>query len=124
MNTEVQSELHQAPAPLGDSLGEVTREERQRAMRALLRNPLLTADGMNALEFGLVRGHADELKEWLAHHASCTWPVTSEFARLRKIPPDSSDPTREARDDRTDTPFTRSRYVLLSLALPALERGE
>ena len=124
MTTEVQSESHRTPAPLGDRLGEVTREERQRAMRALLRNPLLTADGLNAPEFGLVRRHADELKEWLAHHANWTLHVTSEFARLRKIPPDSSDSTRAARDDRTDTSFTRSRYVLLCLALAALERGE
>jgi uncharacterized protein (TIGR02678 family) len=124
MTTEVQSESNRTGVPLDERLGELAREERQRAVRALLRNPLLTADGVHAAEFGLVRRHADELKEWLAHHANWTLHVTSEFARLRKTPPDSCDPTRSARDDRTDAPFTRNRYVLLCLALAALERGE
>lgn len=124
MITEIHPEADRVPAPLGDRLGEIARQERQRAMRALLQNPLLTADGVNATEFGLVRRHADELKEWLAHHANWTLHMTSEFARLRKIPPDSSDATRAARDDRSNMPFTRTRYVLLCLALAALERGE
>src|SRR5690349_15237097 len=124
MTTEIHPESNRAPVPLDDRLSEIARDERQRAMRALLQNPLLTADGVNAAEFGLVRRHADELKRWLAHHANWTLHVTSEFARLRKTPPDSNDPTRAARDDRTNTPFTRNRYVLLCLALAALERGE
>src|ERR1051326_6915655 len=98
MITEIHPEA--VPTPLGNRLGEIAREERQRAMRALLQNPLLTADGVNATEFGLVRRHADELKEWLAHHANWTLHVTSEVARLRKVPPDSSDNTRAAPDDR------------------------
>jgi uncharacterized protein (TIGR02678 family) len=124
MTTVIHPESDRVPVPLDDRLGEVAREERQRAMRALLQNPLLTADGLNAAEFGLVRRHADELKDWLARHTNWTLHVTSEFARLRKIPPDMTDRTRGARDDRTDAPFTRSRYVLLCLALAALERGE
>jgi len=124
MKTEPYLGSDAPPVPLDDKLGEVVREERQRAMRALLQNPLLTADGPNAREFGLVRRHADHLKEWLAHHANWTLQVTSEFARLRKTPPDSKDRTRAARDDRTSASFTRNRYVLLCLALAALERGE
>src|SRR6266481_9163225 len=98
MITKIQPESNRGPVPLYDKLGEIAREERQRAIRALLQNPLLTAEGPNAMEFGLVRRHADELKEWLAHHANWTLQVTSEFARLRKAPPDSSDDTRAARD--------------------------
>ena len=124
MKAELSPDLAPAPVPLDDKLSEVAREERQRALRGLLQTPLLTADGTHAAEFGLVRRHADELRDWLAHHANWTLQVTSELARLRKTPPDSTDCTRAARDVRTDAPFTRSRYVLLCLALAALERSE
>src|SRR5690349_5712114 len=117
MNPELFVEPAPPPVPLDDKLGEVAREERQRALRALLQHPLLTAEGPHATEFGLARRHADELREWLAHHANWTLQITSEFARLRKTPPDSTDRTRGARDTRTEAPFTRSRYVLLCLAL-------
>lgn len=110
--------------PLEDKLGEVAREERQRALRTLLKHPLLTADGPQAAEFGLVRRHADMLRDWFAHQANWILHVTTEFARLRKTPPDSADKTRPARETRTGTPFTRGRYVLLCLALAALERSE
>jgi uncharacterized protein (TIGR02678 family) len=90
----------------------------------LLQKPLLTADGPQAAAFGLVRRHAEELREWLAHHVNWSLQVTSEFARLRKTPPDRNDGTRAARDARTEAPFTRGRYVLLCLALAALERSE
>ena len=124
MKADLSPDLAPAPVPLDDKLSEVAREERQRALRGLLQTPLLTADGTQAAEFGLVRRHADELRDWLAHHANWTLQVTSELARLRKTPPDSTDCTRAARDVRTDAPFTRSRYVLLCLALAALERSE
>ncbi len=124
MNTRPSHEPDKASVPLDEKLSEASREERQRALRALLKNPLLTADGPDAREFGLVRRHADQLKEWLAHHANWTLHVTSEFARLRKTPPDVADRTRAARDERTNVPFGRTRYVLLCLALAALERSE
>lgn len=124
MKSELFLDSDPGSVPLEDKLGEVAREERQRALRALLKNPLLTAEGPHAPEFGLVRRHVDELREWLAHHPNWTLQVTSEFARLRKVPPDSRDRTRAARDNRTGSPFTRSRYVLLCLALAALERSE
>lgn len=124
MKADLSPDLAPEPVPLDDKLSEVAREELQRALRGLLQTPLLTADGTQAAEFGLVRRHADELRDWLAHHANWTLQVTSEFARLRKTPPDSTDCTRAARDVRTDAPFTRSRYVLLCLALAALERSE
>jgi len=124
MKAEVDPRPPSPAVPLDDKLSEVAREERQRAVRALLQNPLLTADGPHGLEFGLVRRHAEELRDWLAHQANWTLQVTSELARLRKTPPDATDCTRAARDVRTEAPFTRSRYVLLCLALAALERSE
>jgi uncharacterized protein (TIGR02678 family) len=124
MSPDLLAEMPAAPAPLDERLNEAAREERQHALRTLLQNPLLTADGPRAAAFGLVRRHAEHLREWLAHHVNWSLQVTSEFARLRKIPPDSMDGTRAARDARTEAPFTRSRYVLLCLALAALERSE
>ena len=124
MSTDVLAESIAAPVLLDERLNEAVREERQRAMRALLQHPLITADGPLAAAFGLVRRHADALREWLAHHVHWSLQVTSEFARLRKVPPDQTDGTRAARDARTEAPFTRGRYVLLCLALAALERSE
>jgi uncharacterized protein (TIGR02678 family) len=123
MNAPV-SKSDETSTPLDDKLNEAASEERRRALRALLQIPLLTAHGSYASEFGLVRRHADELRDWLAHHANWTLQVTSEFARLRKIPPDATDGTRGAIDSRTGATFTRSRYVLFCLALAALERSE
>jgi uncharacterized protein (TIGR02678 family) len=124
MSTDFPAESTVAPVALDEKLNEVAREERQRAMRALLQHPLLTADGPQAAAFGLVRRHAAELREWLAHHVHWSLQVTSEFARLRKTPADRTDGTRGARDARTEAPFTRGRYVLFCLALAALERSE
>jgi uncharacterized protein (TIGR02678 family) len=124
MNADFLADTITATVPLDEQLNEASREERRRAMRALLQHPLLTADGPHAGAFGLVRRHADELREWLGHHVNWSLQVTSEFARLRKTPPDLHDATRAARDGRTDAPFTRGRYVLLCLALAALERSE
>jgi uncharacterized protein (TIGR02678 family) len=124
MKTEIAPRQPPAAVPLDERLSEVAREERQRAIRALLQNPLLTADGPHGAEFGLIRRHTDELRDWLAHQTNWTLQVTSELARLRKTPPETTDCTRAARDLRTDAPFTRSRYVLLCLALAALERSE
>ena len=124
MMSETSAEMFPNPVPLEDKLDEVAREEQRQAMRVLLQNPLLTSDGPHAAAFGLVRRHGEALREWLSHQVNWTLQVTSEFARLRKTPPDSSDHTRVARDSRSETPFTRKRYVLLCLALAALERSE
>jgi uncharacterized protein (TIGR02678 family) len=124
MNAEGFHNLDEAATPLDEKLNEAAREERRRALCALLQHPLLTANGPHAVEFGLARRHADALRDWLAHHANWTLHVTSEFARLRKTPPDATDGTRGAVDERTGATFTRSRYVLFCLALAALERSE
>lgn len=112
-----------AAAP-GSGLDQAVTAERRRALRALLRTPLLTAHGPDPAAFGLVRRHAPWLREWLARNAGWSLYVDSELARLRKIPADTSDGSRPARARRSDPPFTRRRYVLLCLALAVLERED
>lgn len=107
-----------------EQLGRQLEEERQRALRALLLHPMLSAGGPLAAEFALVRRHADFLRTWLFRHAGWTLVVDAEVARLRKTPGALSDGTRPAVDGTSGLPFTRRRYVLLCLALAALERSE
>lgn len=109
---------------LGDALSAAEADERQRALRALLRRPLLTARGRDADSFALVRRHAAWLRDWLARETGWQLHVDPEFARLRKSPADLDDATRPATDPRTGQPFTRRRYVLVCLALAALERAD
>jgi len=98
--------------------------ERQRALRALLQCPLLSADGPRTDEFGLVRRHAVWLRDWFSRNLDWTLQVDGETARLRKTPADVSDSTRPAYDARNGSPFTRRRYVILCLALACLERSD
>lgn len=100
------------------------RRRALRALRALLRSPLLTSHGPDPAAFGLVRRHAPWLREWLARNAGWSLYVDSEFARLRKVPAGTGDGSRPARARRGDPPFTRRRYVLLCLALAVLERED
>jgi len=110
--------------PLDDRLGHTLEQEKQRALRALIQNPVLTAASSKAAEFGLVRRHAEALRSWLAHNTGWSLQISSELARLRKTPADTFDATRPARDARSQLPFSRRRYVVLCLALAALERDE
>jgi uncharacterized protein (TIGR02678 family) len=108
-----------------DALDQLRLDDRRRALRALLRKPLLLADETDdAMDFARVRRHADELREWFSRHAAWSLDITADFARLRKLPADLRDSTRPAVDARSGEPFTRRRYVLLSLALAVLARGE
>jgi uncharacterized protein (TIGR02678 family) len=110
-----------AAAALTDVLDLGDAAERQRAARALLATPLLTsADPL----FPLVRRHATELADWFAREAGWTLTVTAESARLRKIPASPVDGTRPASARGSDRAFQRRRYVLLCLALAALERSD
>ena len=96
--------------------------ERRRALRALLRRPLLTAAGNSAEEHALVRRHSVWLKQWLVKFPHWSLHLDKEVARLRKIPPDFLDETRPAVDRSSGTAFSKRRYALLCLALAALER--
>lgn len=116
-----------ANRPLGEAPGldHVRDDDRRRALRALLRKPLLLADDpADATEFARVRRHADDLREWFSRNAAWSLDITADFARLRKTPADLADASRPAQDDRSNEPFTRQRYVLLCLALAVLVREE
>ncbi|MFI7316899.1 TIGR02678 family protein [Streptomyces venezuelae] len=111
--------------PLAEVLEGQRAAEVSRAARALLKRPLLLARGPYEEEFRLVRRHASELREWFERNTGWAVQVDGEAARLRKTPgrlDDAGHPAREA--TRGGAPFTRRRYVLLCLALAALERGE
>ncbi|MER6096690.1 TIGR02678 family protein [Streptomyces sp. NPDC001728] len=111
--------------PLAEVLDGQHAAELRKAARALLKQPLLLARGRYADEFRLARRHASELREWFDRNTGWALQVDTEVARLRKSPGVLTDPTHPARDTtRGATPFTRRRYVLLCLALAALERGE
>ncbi|WP_200301130.1 TIGR02678 family protein [Streptomyces adelaidensis] len=112
-------------ASLTEVLDNRRTAELRRAARALLKTPLLLAHGPHADEFRLVRSHASELRAWFERNTGWPLQVDAESARLRKIPGTLTDPTHPAREAaRSTAPFTRRRYVLLCLALAALERGE
>jgi uncharacterized protein (TIGR02678 family) len=111
-------------APLTDALAAAKVDERCRALRALLRSPLLAATGRDAPAFTLVRRHAAWLRELLARETGWHLDVEAEFARLRKVPADHGDATRGAIARPSGQPFSRRRYVLLCLALATLERAE
>jgi uncharacterized protein (TIGR02678 family) len=114
-----------APAVgLADVLDRQQAEERRRALRALLRHPLLTRAGPDPAAFALVRRHAGWLREWLASNAGWSLQVDTGLARLRKLPGQLDDRTRPALAAPARVPFSRRRYVLACLALAALERAD
>ncbi len=108
-----------------DSALEGAREANmRRAVRALLRRPLLRAGGAHAEEFRLVRRYGAELRSWFDANTGWRLIVDSEVARLVKLTPTTDDPTHPARDTRSRAPFSRRRYVLTCLALSVLERSD
>ncbi|MEU6098024.1 TIGR02678 family protein [Streptomyces sp. NPDC047079] len=111
--------------PLGEVLDGRRTAEFHKAARALLKEPLLLARGPHADAHRLVRQHATELRDWFDRNTGWSLRVDAEAARLRRTPGTLADPTHPAREaSRAGAPFSRRRYVLLCLALAALERGE
>lgn len=94
--------------------------ERQAALCALLRRPILPAVGETADDYRLVWRHADALRLWLTRMTGWTLALHGELARLRKTPQVCEDVTRSARD-ANGQPLTRRRYALLCLLLAVLE---
>lgn len=103
---------------------EAALTERRRAIRALLARPLLGQ--REAPEtYAAIVSHRRELTEWFAEHTGWQLVVDTSggFARLHKTD-DRDDDTRAATAGRQARAFDRRRYVLLCLALAALdERG-
>jgi uncharacterized protein (TIGR02678 family) len=108
---------------LRDAIDEAAVDELRQGARALLRWPLLTADGPHAAAFALVRRRAAALREWFADEAGWHLSVDAQHARLHKVPAHHRDATRPARAGPR-APFGRRRYVLLCLALAVLERAD
>lgn len=111
------SEVHEAAA--------LDAEDRQRALRALLRHPLIVADAPEHSEdFARIRRHGESLRAWFSHYAGWSLDITAECARLHKVPGRLTDATRGATLAKDGSGFTRRRYVLFCLALTVLVRGE
>lgn len=100
---------------LTDVLAHQHDEERERALRALLMRPLLTA---GSPELALVRRHAEYLRDWFQREAGWLLHLERECARLYKRPATHADATRGLPE------FDRDHYVLLCLACGVLERAE
>ncbi|NEX23340.1 TIGR02678 family protein, partial [Thiorhodococcus mannitoliphagus] len=98
-------------------------DERRRAMRGLLMQPLLYADHP---AYRLVKRHVDWLRDWLNSETRWDLRLEADFARLAKTAPEHDDGSRAARPGKrpVDLDFTRRRYALLCLVLAGLERGE
>ncbi|WP_182357192.1 TIGR02678 family protein [Tomitella gaofuii] len=111
---------------LTDALAQSRDDERRRAARAILRRPLLRADGPDAESFALVQRHSAHLRAWFHTHAGWSLLVTPELARLTKTM-DADGPgahTHPAVTARPRRPFTRRRYVLACLLLAVLSRAD
>ena len=102
---------------------ELELEEQREAIRVLLRQPLIPAEGETADAFRLIRRNADWLKQWFQRWPGWTLVIASDVARLRKHPSPRKDATRglpeKGGTDRSL--FTRHGYALLCLVLATLE---
>lgn len=90
-------------------------DEFRTAVRAMLMAPLMAP---THADFGVVRRHADRLREWFAREAGWPLSVEREGIRLKKRPGNTEDDTRGLPE------FDRRRYVLFSLACAVLERAD
>ncbi len=101
----------------------IALDERRRALRALLRNPLIDARTDDRGDLTLVRRHAGWLHDWLGRYPGWRLHVDREHARLRKTPGRLTDATRAERT-QSGAPLSRRQYALVCLALAALERAD
>jgi uncharacterized protein (TIGR02678 family) len=111
-------------AALQTTINAQERDERQRAVRALLSQPLLSPEGPTSEAFTLVQKHRDWLRPWFAHHAGWQLMLDSEAARLIKKPAKLDDGTRPCREPNSGVPLSRRGYVILCLALASLLRAD
>ena len=97
----------------------IVSAERKSAVRALLREPLLTPASPESL--AIVRRHLSWLREFFAEQFGWMLYVERELVRLAKTPGDPSTGNRAARP-ADGVPFSKRRYVVLCLALAGIER--
>ncbi|MGH3166593.1 MAG: DUF2398 family protein, partial [Trebonia sp.] len=95
--------------------------EYQRAARAVLRNPLITATYPDKTSLALVRKWAPRLRLDFAEVLGYTLISNGDTIRLRRVQ-DALDPTRPAYT-RAKRAFNRRRYAYLVLALSAIGRS-
>lgn len=95
--------------------------ERQRAARALMLHPLLTADGPHGEDFRLVRRHQGELTKMFAEGLGYRLQVDPTSARLFKAGL-GRDPSRPLLR-RSGASFTPRAYAFVCLTLAALTRA-
>jgi uncharacterized protein (TIGR02678 family) len=106
---------------LGSAIEESRAAERRRALRTLLRQPVLVSRGPTETDYRRVRRFESELRDWLDANTGWRLTVDTSAARLHKRVA-GDDPTRGL-VDRQRRPFTRRRYVILALSLAVLERS-
>ncbi|MGI8867826.1 MAG: TIGR02678 family protein [Mycobacteriales bacterium] len=108
------------------ALPEITPLERpayQRAVRLLLRHPLVTESYPDGDALALLRRWAAHLRADLADQLGYRVEITATTARLIRTA-DTLDPSRPARPrPDSDRTFDRRRYAYLALALAALGRS-
>ncbi len=106
---------------LGTTLASVEGEERRRAVRSLLRLPLVV-ERRDPDDFADIVRHQLWLRRWFAEQAGWTLVVDrrSGFARLHKVPAESHG-TRRPRVKGRPSSFDQRRYTLLCLVLAALD---
>lgn len=102
-------------AVLADVLTRHRVDERERALRSLLMQPLMTSAHP---DFGSVRRHAEFLRGWVAREAGWVLQVDRDCARLYKRPASLDDETRGIEG------FDRRQYALFCLVCAVLERAE
>lgn len=96
--------------------------ERRRAVRALLRCPLVTATRPRPEILPLVRRYERELSKWFSEVLGYRLVVEPDVARLYKAPPPHCAP--RALHTSSKRPFSARHYALFCLLLAALERSE
>jgi len=107
-------------AELNQESDPAVREERRRAVRALLSRPLLVEAGT---ERTLVNRHREWLGLWFSHYPGWELHADVDAARLVKRPADLDDDSRPCRDPAgKDDALTRRGYVFLCLILSILVR--
>jgi uncharacterized protein (TIGR02678 family) len=109
---------------LRDAAQQLEWEEKQRALRTLLMQPILPAAGHTADAYRLVWRHAAYLRDWLTRMAGWTLVLQGDLARLRKTPEALDDCTRGAVEPSSQQALTRRRYGLLCVVLAVLESEE
>ncbi|MGH2791799.1 MAG: TIGR02678 family protein [Actinomycetota bacterium] len=107
-------------AALTAQLDAASEIDRTRALRMLLRHPLITTTTPRTGALAAVRRHEQFLRGWFSEWLGYRLVVEHDFARLFKSPVSGTSP-RPLRT-RRGTEFSRRQYSLLCLALAALEK--